>query len=136
MRQLMGDAEEEPAAVTVDRPPAKATPTIKKVEASQPGARHSSPKAAAPSRPARSARASPPPPTPAVGRKLGNYTPLGSPDDESLRIVEREFDETIAPLAARAIRTRAEATRPRTPTEKLGELTTHLRDGLKRLLKR
>ena len=48
----------------------------------------------------------------------------------------REFDETMAPLAARAMRTREEATRLRSPTEKLGDLTTHLRDGLKWLLKR
>jgi hypothetical protein len=79
----------------------------------------------------------PPPPTPApVRRKLGNYTPLGSPDDDQLRIVQREFDRTAAPLAARALRMREEANRPRTGKEKLDTLTTHLRDTLKKLLKR
>ncbi|MEJ0040200.1 MAG: hypothetical protein WDO68_29915 [Gammaproteobacteria bacterium] len=69
------------------------------------------------------------PTPPPVRRKLGNYTPLGSPQDEELRIVERAFDQTIAPLAARAIRSREEANRPRTPKEKL-------RDVLKKLLRR
>jgi hypothetical protein len=77
-----------------------------------------------------------PPQSPPVRRKLGNYTPLGSPEDEQLRIVQREFDQTAAPLAARAIRSREAAARPRTPKEKLGTLTTHLRDTLKKLLKR
>jgi DNA-binding NarL/FixJ family response regulator len=74
--------------------------------------------------------------TPPPHRRFGRYTPLGSPDHEQLRIISRKFDETLAPLAARAIRTREEARRPRTPTEKLGVLTGHLRDSLKRLLKR
>jgi hypothetical protein len=77
-----------------------------------------------------------PPAPPPVRRKLGNYTPLGSPEDGAPRIVERQFDRTIAPLAARAIRSREEAARPRTPTEKLGRLTTLLRDALKKLLER
>lgn len=77
-----------------------------------------------------------PPSPPPVRRKLGNYTPLGAPDDEQLRIVEREFDRTAAPLAARAIRAREEATRPRSQKEKLGTLTSSLKDTLKRLLKR
>jgi len=71
-----------------------------------------------------------------VKRRLGNYTPLGSPDDSALRIVEREFDHSAAPLAARAIRTREEANRPRTPSEKAKGLATHLSNSLKRLLKR
>ena len=69
-------------------------------------------------------------------RNLGNYTPLGTADDEQLRIVEREFDQTVAPLAARAIRTREEASRPRTPKERVGLLANHIRDTLRRLLKR
>jgi hypothetical protein len=77
-----------------------------------------------------------PPAPPPIRRKLGNYTPLGSPEDGALRIVERQFDRTIAPLAARAIRSREEAARPRTRTEKLGRLTTLLRDALKKLLER
>jgi CheY-like chemotaxis protein len=90
----------------------------------------------------RSAKTTPPlgapsPPTPApVRRKLGNYTPLGAPEDEQMRIVERQFDQTIAPLAARAIRSREEATRPRTPREKLNTLTTLLKETLKKLLRR
>jgi hypothetical protein len=71
-----------------------------------------------------------------VKRRLGNYTPLGSPDDAQMRIVEREFDHSAAPLASRAIRTREEAARPRTPKEKAKSLATHLSNRLKRLLKR
>jgi hypothetical protein len=71
-----------------------------------------------------------------VRRRLGNYTPLGAPEDEQLRIVERAFDQTMAPLAARAIRTREEASRPRTPTEKVGLLGARIRRTLRRLLKR
>ncbi len=77
-----------------------------------------------------------PPSPPLVRRKLGNYTPLGAPEDEKMRIVEREFDRTIAPLAARAMRAREEASRPPPQKEKLGSMTTHLRNTLKRLLKR
>lgn len=77
-----------------------------------------------------------PPAPPPIRRKLGNYTPLGAPEDSQMRIVEREFDRTVAPLAARAIRAREEASRPRSQKEKLGTLTTSLRDTLKRLLKR
>ena len=73
---------------------------------------------------------------PPVRRRLGNYTPLGAPEDEQLRIVEREFDQTMAPLAARAIRTREEATRPRTSKEKAHLLAGRLSVTLKRLLKR
>jgi hypothetical protein len=95
-----------------------------------------------PKQTSRSARASAPlgapkPITPPpVRRKLGNYTPLGAPEDEQLRIVEREFDQTMAPLAARAIRSREEAVRPRTPKEKATTLANHIRDRLKRLLKK
>jgi hypothetical protein len=71
-----------------------------------------------------------------VRRNLGNYTPLGAPDDEQMRIVEREFDQTMAPLAARAIRTREEASRPRTSGEKAKLLAGHLSRTLRRLLKR
>jgi hypothetical protein len=71
-----------------------------------------------------------------VKRRLGNYTPLGSPEDAQMRIVEREFDQTVAPLAARAIRSREEATRPRSPGEKARTLAGHLSRTLKRLLKR
>lgn len=77
-----------------------------------------------------------PPEPPTVRRKLGNYTPLGAPADEQMRIVEREFDRTIAPLAARALRAREEATRPRSQKEKLGTLANHLSETLKKLLKR
>ncbi len=74
-------------------------------------------------------------PTP-VKRRLGNYTPLGSPEDSQMRIVEREFDHSAAPLASRAIRTREEAARPRTPAEKAKLLAAQLSNRLKRLLKR
>jgi hypothetical protein len=90
-------------------------------------------------RPTRSTAAPPPgkPVDRTVRRKLGNYTPLGAPeDDEPLRIVEREFDQTVAPLAARAIRTREEASRPKTPGEKLTLLAAHMRKTVCRLLKR
>jgi CheY-like chemotaxis protein len=106
------------------------------------GSRPPATASAAPRLTSRSARASPPlgapvpPSPPPVRRKLGNYTPLGSPEDKDLRIVERQFDQTVAPLAARAIRSREEASRPRTPKEKLGTLTTLLRDALKKLLRR
>ena len=53
-----------------------------------------------------------------------------------MRIVQREFDQTGAPLAARAIRTREEATRPRSSKEKLGTLAASLRQTLKKLLRR
>ncbi len=69
-------------------------------------------------------------------RRLGNYTPLGSAGDEKLRIVEREFDHNAAPLASRAIRTREEAARPRTPQEKAKTLAAHVSNTLRRLLKR
>lgn len=102
--------------------------TPKSAQASKPSARAA--KSAAP-------LGAPLPPTPPpVRRKLGNYTPLGSPEDEKLRIVQREFDHTAAPLAARAIRAREEALKPREGKEKLGTLATHLRDRLKKLLKR
>jgi hypothetical protein len=71
-----------------------------------------------------------------VRRKLGNYTPLGAPEDADLRIVAREFDESAAPIAARAIRAREEANRPRTPSEKARSVADHVSRTLKRLLKR
>lgn len=104
--------------------------------------RSPSPPSSAPKATSRSAKAAPPlgaplpPDRPTVRRKLGNYTPLGAPEDEQMRIVEREFDQTAAPLAARAIRAREEATRPRSQKEKLGTLAGSLSDTLKRLLKR
>jgi hypothetical protein len=76
------------------------------------------------------------PSAPPVKRKLGNYTPLGAPEDEQLRIVERQFDQTVAPLAARAIRAREEATRPRTVGEKARTFTGRLKGGLRKLLKK
>jgi DNA-binding NarL/FixJ family response regulator len=144
MYELMGDAEqeEEPAPEPPQAPPPD-TVKVQKIQLPQQATPGSSRPAAAPRKQtSRSVRASPPlgaplPPTPPpVRRKLGNYTPLGSVEDEQLRIVERGFDQTAAPLAARAIRTREEAIRPRTPKEKLGTLTTSLRDTLKKLLKR
>jgi hypothetical protein len=74
--------------------------------------------------------------SPTVRRRLGQYTPLGAPEDEPLRIVEREFDQAMAPLAARAIRTREEANRPKSPAEKLGVVANHLGKKLRRLLKK
>jgi hypothetical protein len=71
-----------------------------------------------------------------VRRRLGNYTPLGAPEDEQMRIVERTFDQTMAPLAARAIRTREEASRPRTSGEKARLFAGQLSRTLRRLLKR
>ena len=61
---------------------------------------------------------------------------LQVPEDAPMRIVEREFDRTAAPIAARAIRAREEATRPRSQKEKLGTLAGNLSETLKRLLKR
>jgi hypothetical protein len=110
-----------------------------------PGAPAASKSAAAPTQPsaasaaAARARASVPiaQTRPPVRRQLGNYTPLGAQEkDEQLRIVEREFDQTMAPLAARAMRTREEANRPRTSGEKAKLLAGHLSRTLKRLLKR
>lgn len=75
--------------------------------------------------------------TPPVRRKLGNYTPLGAPEDADLKIVAREFvDESTAPLAARAVRAREEANRPRKPSEKVRSVADHVSRTLKRLLKR
>jgi hypothetical protein len=140
--------EEEPAPEEPPPPSPTTTAKVQKVELPQKPTQASSPSTRAPASGAprrqtsQSARAtpplgSPPPPVlPPVRRKLGNYTPLGSPEDEQLRIVQREFDETAAPLAARAIRSREEASRPRTHKEKLSTLATHLRDTLKKLLKR
>lgn len=119
-----------PAARSPKPAPAVARP------AARPPARPSASNLARPTR----AAAAPPPGKPVdrtVRRKLGNYTPLGAPeDDEPLRIVEREFDQTVAPLAARAIRTREEASRPKTPGEKLTLLAAHMRKTVCRLLKR
>lgn len=89
-------------------------------------------KAAAPSRPAAPGTPQPPP----VRRRLGDYTPLGAPEEDKLRIIERGFDRDIAPLAARAIRTRAEANRPKSRAEKLSQLAARLRRTLARLLGR
>jgi DNA-binding NarL/FixJ family response regulator len=148
------EAEEEPEPEPPPPPPPPppvATSRVQKVNLPQQAAKTSSPNTRAPSaggslpplrqssRSAKAARplgAPVPPEPPVVRRKLGNYTPLGAPEDKALRIVERQFDQTIAPLAAKAIRSREEATRPRTQKEKLGTLTSHLRDALKRLLKR
>jgi hypothetical protein len=166
MSELMGQPEEEAQPPPEPEPPPRtptAAPKTQKAPPTQgPGAtswvdtrasgagkahlptagRSHGSSPAAPRQTSRSALASPPlgapvpPSPPPVRRKLGNYTPLGSPEDKALRIVERQFDQTVAPLAARAIRTREEASRPRTPKEKLGTLTTLLRDALKKLLRR
>ena len=154
MYELMGQPEEEePTPEEHPEPSPTVTNKIQKVEIPQKPTPSSSPstravivggpgKSAPLKQTSQSARAAAPlgaprpPTTPQVRRKLGNYTPLGSPEDEQMRIVQREFDETAAPLAARAIRTREEANRPRTHKEKLGTLATHLRDSLKNLLKR
>jgi hypothetical protein len=145
------DEEPEPEPPPPPPPPPPAvTGKVQKVAPPQRGAKPSSPStrpsslgssgpARQSSRAAQAARplgAPVPPEPPVVKRKLGNYTPLGAVEDKALRIVEREFDQTIAPLAAKAIRSREEASRPRTQKEKLGTLTTSLRDALKRLLKR
>ena len=156
MNELMVEAEKEPEPEPPAPPPAAPT-RIQKVQLPPKPTQTSSPntrtlsatvsgRPAAPAAPSRrtaqSVRNAPPlgapvpPAPPPVRRKLGNYTPLGTADDEQLRIVERQFDQTVAPLAARAIRSREEATRPRTLKEKLNTLTTLLRDALKKLLKR
>jgi len=151
MGELMVDAgglEEEPEPEPEPPPPPPPPPTtrVQKVQLPQQAAKPSSsntrgtpPPSRQSSRSAQGARplgAPVPPEPPTVRRKLGNYTPLGAPEDEQLRIVERQFDQTMAPLAAKAIRSREEASRPRTQKEKLGTLTTSLRDALKRLLKK
>jgi DNA-binding NarL/FixJ family response regulator len=151
MRDADAEAEEEPEPEPPPPPPPAPAVTSKVqkvtlpqqvVKSSSSDTRTSSQAALQPRQTSRSAQAGRPlgapaaPEPPTVRRKLGNYTPLGAPEDEKLRIVERQFDQTIAPLAARAIRSREEATRPRTQKEKLGTLATHLRDTLKRLLKR
>lgn len=122
---------------------APSTPAPSRPTSSTPAPSRFTSSTPAPSRPtSRSAKAAlplgapVPPSPPLIRRKLGNYTPLGAPEDEKMRIVEREFDRTIAPLAARALRAREEASRPRSQKEKLGTLTSHLRDTLNRLLKR
>jgi DNA-binding NarL/FixJ family response regulator len=146
------EAEEEPEPEPPPPPPPPppaVTTRAQKLSSSQQGGKPSSPGTRAPSqagalqkqssRSAQAARplgAPVPPEPPVVRRKLGNYTPLGAPEDKALRIVERQFDQTIAPLAAKAIRSREEAIRPRTQKEKLGTLKSHLTDALKRLLKR
>jgi hypothetical protein len=142
------DEAEEPAPPPSPPPPPTNTAKVHKSSPPQQVAnyssRHTRPVSQpAPARPAsQSARATAPlgaplpPAPPPVRRKLGNYTPLGSPEDAPLRIVQREFDRTAAPLAARALRTREEASRPRTRKEKLGALATHLRATLRRLLRR
>lgn len=162
MGELIGaaDGEEEPAPAPASPPAPVVTPRMQKTTAyQQPGTASSwtarAPAQAAPARSqapsamrssarptSQSVKSAPPlgapipPSPPPVRRKLGNYTPLGSPDDDRLRIVQREFDQTAAPLAARAIRMREEASRPDAGKEKLGTLSTHLRDTLKRLLGR
>ena len=160
LQALLGEPEEAPEPPPPPTPPPKPAPTVgaerlkvQKVQIPQPAAHASSPaarssKAAPPaarpatSNPPRPTRVAPPPPPgkpvdQPVRRKLGNYTRLGAQeDDEQLRIVEREFDQTVAPLAARAIRTREESSRPRTPGEKLTLLATHMRKTVRRLLKR
>ena len=67
---------------------------------------------------------------------MGNYTPLGSAEDAQLRIVEREFDQTIAPLAARAIRNREEANRAKSPQEKAKTIAGQLGKSLRKLIKK
>jgi hypothetical protein len=138
-----------PAQPAPTRASAPDTLKVQKVQISQPVVRSSAtftktsppsraaaaPATTPPRSPPSARAASPPDPTP-VRRRLGNYTPLGAPEDEQLRIVEREFDQTVAPLAARAIRTREEASRPRTSSEKAKHLAGQLSDRLKRLLKR
>ena len=160
MHELLGEPEE-----TEEEPPAQSPPRaspvqlaaprnvsndalkVKNVQVPQQLAQLTSqaartPSPGAPKQTSQSARAKPPLGSPVkqepppVRRNLGNYTPLGAPEDEQLRIVEREFDHTVAPLAARAIRTREEASRPRTPKEKIGMLANHIRERLRRLLKR
>jgi hypothetical protein len=72
-----------------------------------------------------------------VKRRLGNYTPLGAQQaDEKLRIVEREFDQTMAPLAARAIRIREEANRAKTPQEKAKTIAGQLGKSLRKFIKK
>ncbi len=146
MGELMGDARaeepEEPAPEPPAPPPAAPAKVHKVPLAPHVGKPSSQNTRVQPKPTSRSAKAAPslgaPLPTepPPVRRNLGNYTPLGAPEDEQLRIVERQFDQTIAPLAARAIRSREEATRPRTSKEKLGTFAASLRAILKRLLKR
>lgn len=71
-----------------------------------------------------------------VKRKLGNYTPLGAPEEADLRIVAREFDASLAPIAARAIRAREEANRARKPADKVRSVADRVSRTLKRLLRR
>jgi len=135
MQALLGEPDEAPAEPPAPTRSPKPAPAVAR-PAARPPAR---PSASNLARPTRSAAAPPPgkPVDRTVRRKLGNYTPLGAPeDDEPLRIVEREFDQTVAPLAARAIRTREEASRPKTPGEKLTLLAAHMRKTVCRLLKR
>jgi hypothetical protein len=148
MGELLRDAEtadEAEEAIPTQPPPPPPTipPKANKPSIHQAPARSSSLNTRVPPKPtAQSAKAAPklgaplPAEPPPVRRKLGNYTPLGAPEDKELRIIERQFDQTIAPLAARAIRSREEATRPRSSKEKLGTLGASLRATLNRLLKR
>jgi len=148
MGELMGDAEaddeaEEPPPPEPPAPPPTLPPRVQKPSPPQQAAKPFSPnKRVPPKQTSQSAKAAPPlgaprlPEPPPVRRKLGNYTPLGAVEDKELRIIERQFDQTIAPLAARAIRSREEAARPRSSGEKLGTLGASLKATLKRLLKR
>lgn len=77
-----------------------------------------------------------PGPPPLVKRRLGNYTPLGAVEDDHVRIVGREFDQTIAPLAARAIRAREAGVRAQSPAARIASMALNLRNTLRRLMKR
>jgi hypothetical protein len=132
--QLPQQSARASAAGTGTRPAPVAKPAA---SAAQPPAGTAAPRArpAAGTAAART-RASVPIDDKPVRRRLGNYTPLGAPEDEQMRIVEREFDQAMAPLAARAIRTREEASRPRTSGEKAKLLAGQVSRTLRRLLKR
>lgn len=126
-----------PAAPPIARPAPGNAPKIQVSTLAQPPARPSSPPGAARKPPG--APIPPPPKVPEpklVKRRLGNYTPLGAPDDEQLRIVEREFDQDMAPLAARAIRNREEANRAKTPQEKAKTIAGQLGKSLRKLIKK
>jgi DNA-binding response OmpR family regulator len=131
---------EELAPAPASTPPPPPTVKAEKLPPRQDATRRSSPVTVAGKIATSNARNAVPLGTPRVEttpvkRRLGNYTPLGSPD-EQMRIVEREFDRSAAPLAARAMRAREEATRPRSSAEKAKVLAAHLSNTLRRILKR
>jgi hypothetical protein len=140
------DEDEEEDEPPPPAPPPKAVPTIPAARAQTPAPRQSIPnqhfsRTTSPALRggqafAKGASKSAPPPQPVSDPRRGGYTPLGAAEDAKLRIIERDFGETMAPLAQRAVRAREEADRPRTSADKAKGIADQLSQTLKRFLKR